>query len=337
MRFFLLILFLSCKLVASPNMLSLPSLDFSIENRILAKVDKTPISVLDVKKQMDVLFHHHYPDLLENPLARLQFYQSSWRPVLEEMIHTELMLLDAKEKEVTVPTGEVHQSLIRRFGPSVIDTLEKVGITYAEAENSIEKEMIVQRMVWFYVNQKALQSVHPIDIRSAYRKFLQENPSQEVFHYRVLSVKGNNPFVVAENLYAKLRSAHDLDLDRVIGEFSEEKGTSLNLSPEFKREAEDVAANHLTVLRTLSSQEFSQPFDEISRQGSPAKKILYLRKKEEIPAPTLHEKYEDLRYGLIHQEAQKYKKQYMEKLRHTYLISQFMEEIPDSFEPFVLR
>ncbi len=68
-----------------------------IQNSILTQVNGTPISVIDLKKKMDLVFHQNYPQLEDSTAARYQFYQTSWRHVLSEMIDHQLILADAKD------------------------------------------------------------------------------------------------------------------------------------------------------------------------------------------------------------------------------------------------
>lgn len=325
-------------LQASPFLPS--SAEFSLENRILAKVGKTTLSVLDVKKKMDVFYHKHYPQFYDNDYARFQFYQSSWKPVLNQMIHEELMLIDAKDKDIQVPSGEVHETLIRRFGPNVVDTLEKIGITHAEAEETIRKEMIVQRMTWYFVNQKVVQNVHPADVRKEYKKKYVTNfhPTENLV-YRVLSVKGNSSFLTAESLYEKIRSSTELDLGEILDtERKSEPSASITLSAEYNREREDISRSHLSALNALSPGQFSKPLAQLNKKtGAIDYKIFYLKKKTSLQPPSIEEKYEQIRQELMNEVAKKYSAEYMDRLKNLYNISQFLEEIPESFQPFKMH
>lgn len=307
----------------------------SIENRILAVVDETSISVLDIKKKMDLLFHKNYPHLLSSEIARFQFYQSMWKTVLEDTIHTELILLDAREKEVEISKGDLREQMVRRFGPSVIDTLEDIGMTYADAEESIKKELTVQRMLWFYVNQRALQNVHPIDIRKAYQKFAKTQSPIERFSYRIISVKGENSLLAAEKIYAKIRCSTDIDLQDILSSFESSQDASITVSDEFTREAQDIAKNHLALLKDLSPGSFSPPFTQNAFGFT--QKILYLKTHEITPPPSLQEKYETLRYDLVNLEAKKHNREYITKLKNTYFVSDTNEHLPDTFQPFVIH
>ena len=73
--------------------------DVEIENRILLKVNKKAISVLDIVRKMDLLFYRQYPELISQSSARLQFYMASWQKVLQMVIDEELMIADARREK----------------------------------------------------------------------------------------------------------------------------------------------------------------------------------------------------------------------------------------------
>ena len=73
-----------------------------INNRVLARVNGKPISVIDVMKKMDMIFLRQYPEYAEVPQARFQFYELSWKHVLEDLIDKELILADAEEAKMQV-------------------------------------------------------------------------------------------------------------------------------------------------------------------------------------------------------------------------------------------
>src|SRR5438105_5026294 len=155
----LLLLLLAFSLTAAEN----PSI--GMQNTILAQVNGKTISMMDVKKKMDLAFHEHYPHLAHAKQALFQFYESSWRTVLMDMIDHELIIAEAENKEIKLTDGEVREAMEERFGPNIMKTLDQIGLTYDETWKMIRNEMIVQRMTGFFVYNKAVASVTPQDIR----------------------------------------------------------------------------------------------------------------------------------------------------------------------------
>ncbi len=120
--------FISLFILAAMNLSAIDFSSFSkkpniaIQNSILIKVNDTTISIMDVKKKMDFLFHQHYPQLSNSDEARIQFYESSWRKVLLEMVDQELILADATDKDIQLSDGEIREEMETRFYPNVTQT-----------------------------------------------------------------------------------------------------------------------------------------------------------------------------------------------------------------------
>ncbi len=119
MKFLFSLLFCTCLLANNPDG------EIIVNNRILAKVQGKSISVLDVMKKMDLFISDHYPEILNAPAGKFQFYQAQWKPVLDQLIDTQLMMADAENREhkITVSDGELREEVMLRFGPNVMGTL----------------------------------------------------------------------------------------------------------------------------------------------------------------------------------------------------------------------
>src|SRR3990167_11079476 len=90
----------------------------AVQNSILTKVNGKTISMMDVKKKMDMAFHQNYPHLTHSNPARVQFYEVAWKKTLMDMIDNELILSDATDKEIKLTDGEVREALEERFAPN---------------------------------------------------------------------------------------------------------------------------------------------------------------------------------------------------------------------------
>ena len=100
MHKYLLIFALSSLFAQAPSMELPDNKKIAVQNTILTKVNDTTISVIDVKKKLDLMFYQNYSHLSHSNQARLQFYESGWRAALMQMIDNELILSDAAAKEV---------------------------------------------------------------------------------------------------------------------------------------------------------------------------------------------------------------------------------------------
>src|ERR1700733_15248143 len=89
---FLLFLIQPLQAVNESLLLSSQEPQIVVNNRIIAKINGKPISVMDLMKKMDILFYRQYPQYASLVMARYQFYQANWSYVLSEMIDKELIL-----------------------------------------------------------------------------------------------------------------------------------------------------------------------------------------------------------------------------------------------------
>lgn len=335
---------------AAPAPTQLPSFEGSqkivMQNAILTQVNGTTLSILDVKKKLDVAFHQSYPHLIDSTAARFQFYQNSWRHACLELIDHELMLADAEDREIKVTDGEVREELENRFGPNVMITLDKIGISYDEAWKMTRNEMTVQRMMWYFIHAKALQNVTPQDIRQEYRRYLKENPPYQEWTYRVVSIRTSEPDQIeplAEKIYGQLtESAQSPEqIEAQLKELAESyKGCSAVVSPEYTANHLKLSDAHKSALAELAETQYSKPITQTSRvENKTIARIFYLSKKKDFPAPPFEDLSQKLKGELIQKAIAAESDRYVMKLRkhYGYDASQLQESLPDTLTPFSLR
>lgn len=319
-----------------------PSAELVIYNRILAKVNDKTISVVDVMKKMDLFLQKNYPHLANSKVARYQFYSSQWRNYLTQMIDAELMITDAEKLEVKVTDAEVREEILNRFGPNIMPTLDKLGVTYEECREIIHDEMIVQRMIWFRVNSKALSKVNSQDVKDAYKQYCIENPELEEWQYQVLSIRSPDK-TASEALAARAFELLNANLD--LGSITEQikpadEATTVAISPEMQADEKSISASHKEVLKTLSDNSFSAPIAQVSRvDNSVVYRIFYLKKHSKKVVPAFEKVADDLKDQLLQQAANKENSLYILKLRERlgYDENHMNETLPSDLQPFVLR
>ncbi len=312
-----------------------------IQNAILAKVHDTPITVMDVVKKLDVQFYRMYPDLKEKTMARYQFYKGSWKYILQDLIHTELILLDATKKEVKISEGEIREEFENRFGPNSLLTLEKLNLTFEQAWEMLRKELIVQKMLGFFVHYRAQQRVTPETIWSAYQAHLQKNPPTKEFSYRVISVKASSK-EEAKELAEKAACSlvdytSDLDSSKVYLDEIKRFYTKANIqiSPLYSKTREDLSAPFLKALEPLQEKMFSSPI-EFSQNDSSFYRIFYLQQIKEKQGAGYRELSAPLREEVFQKKAEEASSTYLEKLKRIY--KHDIRSYPSKdFEPFVLQ
>jgi len=318
-----------------------------VYNRILVKVNNKTISVIDVMKKMDLFLQRYYPQFMQSKAARFQYYSSQWSDTLAQIIDQELMLADAEHLELKVSDADVREEMLDRFGPAIIQTLDQIGMTYEEARKMVFAEMVVQRVMWYRVNSKAINSVHPQHIKEAYKKYCEKNPALEEWEYQVLSIRSTNQ-EAGESLAKKaedlLLSAAYPDLlsvsEQIKSESIEESSMTITLSPELKTDERTIAQSHRDALKTLEPKSFSPPIAQVSRiDQSTVYRIFYLKSHSKQEIPPFEKIGEELKDELLQAAAARENIQYIAKLRERlgYDEKHMIESLPPDFQPFALR
>lgn len=331
--------------LAALTLTATPVVDFSdsqkiaVQNSILAQVNGKTISMMDVKKKMDLIFHQHYPQFESSNQARVQFYEMSWRQVLMDLIDNELILADALDKEIKLTDGEVRETMEERFGPNVMQTLDKIGLTYDETWKMIKNELIVQRMSWFFVQSKAISNVTPQDIRQAYRLYLEKNPGYTEWKYRVVSIRVEEPNdPLAEQVYQLLsESGQSLETQEEALKKFESNGVSITISNEFISKTQELSDIHKTALASLQPGNYSKPSFQTGRSDKKITyRIFYLIDKLEHPAPLFEDLSNQLRNELLQKAVAQESQTYIGKLRKYYGF-EAKEALPEDLHPFSLQ
>lgn len=331
--------FLLCLFSLTAFASNLPPIDFSenqkiaVQNSILAKVNGNTISVIDVKKKMDLAFHRNFPHLEQSNEARCQFYEASWRHVLMEMIDQELILADATEKNIPLSDGEVREEMESRFGPNIMFTLDKLKLTYDETWKMVKDEMTVQRMTWWFIHSKAMSQVTPQDIRQAFRVYIKENPAFQEWKYQVIVIRGDSLEEKAKTIYAKLQETHQNPEEAL--DSLKKIDPSIQISSTFTATDKQLSEAHKTALSNLSAGEYSKPLLQKSRSDHQfVARIFYLSEKTDHPAPQFEAMSHTLRDQLVQKAVSQESVAYLGRLRKQY---SYYENIPEGLHPFSLN
>lgn len=311
----------------------------AVQNSILAKVNGKTISMMDVKKKMDLIFHHTYPQFANNSQARFQFYEASWQHSLMDMIDNELIISDAVDKEIKLTDGEIRETMEDRFGPNVMQTLDKIGLTYDETWKMLKNELIVQRMTWWFIQSKAMSSVTPQDIRQAYRLYLEENPAYSQWKYRVISIRVDKPNDPLSEQVHQLLSDSGQPPEVLSEQLKklEAPGISIAVSNEFTANDKELSEVHKASLTLLSPGAYSKPSFQTSRvDKKTVYRIFYLIERSDHPAPAFEDLAQQLRSDLVQKAAGEESKGYVAKLRKHYGFDA-ATVLPEDLHPFSLQ
>lgn len=304
-----------------------------IHNRVLIKINGSPISVMDVVRKMDLFFFQQYPQLVDQPMFRYQMYRENWRAFLQRAIDDQLMLADAKEKKIEVTEGEVREELERTLGPHVVFNVEALGLHFDEAWELVKTELLVQKVKGAMVHARAWSEVHPRNIKERYEKKMSENPSESRWVYQVISLKGEEEYQAADAAH----KVHDLLVNqRVPLEMIQDQlpAVAVNISAAYSRSAQEISQAHRSVLEGLSNGGFSEP---VVKRGIAY--IFYLQEFQKATPPSLASLSADLKRELIQELIIRYDQEYRERLRKRYgLTAQFVSQlVPDETQPFAIR
>lgn len=317
-----------------------------INNRLLAVVNGKPITVYDLVKKMDMTFYQRFPEYASSVEARYQYYTVNWRNNLADMIDKELILADAEQMKITISHGEIRQEIETLFGPNVIENLDKIGMSYDEAHKIIEGDLLLKRMMGVRVHVKAMRFVTPQAIKKEYEEYAKKNIIPGEWTYNVVSIRENNPTrsaTIAHNVH-RLLTEENVPLNHLKAKLAElglgEDAGKVSISEPLQHKEKDLSDQYLKILSGLKAGQYSAPVEQKSRASkSSIYRIFYLKDVKESAAAPFAELENRIRGKLINEVIERESAEYITRLRDHFHVSdeQINENIPENYEPFVLR
>jgi hypothetical protein len=248
-----------------------------------------------------------------------------------EMLDHQLILADALEKNIPLSDGEIREEMENRFGPNIMFTLDKIGVTYDETWKMIKDELTVQRMTWWFIHSKAMNLVTPQYIRQAFRLHVKENPAFQEWKYKVISIRGDHPEESAKNIYAALTENECTDIASLLLSID----PSAQISAEFCSTDKQLSEAHKAALSSLSPKEYGTPVLQKSKSDNQVvARIFYLDEKTIHPAPQFEILSHDLRNELVQKAVVQESATYLKRLRKNHA---YYENIPEGIQPFSLQ
>lgn len=342
-RFFLILLFPLSFLFAEesldPPFSKEESVKLEIHNAILSRIHGKNISLVDLIKKMNQTMYQHYPKQMQSPAFRYQFYNTRWKFTLDEAIDHELILADAESKEIKVSDSEIHEELEKRFGPDIVITLDKLHLTLEEAKQSIKEELILQKMLGNYVYYRAMTTVTPEKIYTAYNEIVEAHHGMESWNYQVLSFRGNDAEKLAHKMILlKDKKQPPNELLALLTEKAKEfKEATFQISSELEISRKDASDDLLSILGKLSEKTYSDPCEQMSRADQ--KKVIrvfYLKQHQVKEIPSFATKSEEIRKNLFNKAVETTFTQYTNSLRKKFHLES-QKEIAENYQPFSLQ
>lgn len=312
-----------------------------VQPRILAHVNGKAITVVDLMHKMDLAFYEKYPEYADSVTFRYQFYQMSWKYVLEELIDQELMLADAEELKIELSRGDIRKEMERLFGPNVVANVQKAGLQYEEAIALVRADMLIQRLMYFKVHTPALRFATPKEVQIAYEDYQTTHQLPAELTYRVVSVRSQDAKRaqdVVEVVHQKLLSG--MSIDDVVCQMKDEQDVQVSAGGEEKRIEEDLSSQYRAPLMKLQPNSYSQPVIQESRKrGETLWRVFHLSHLRPAGAPPLSEVEAELKEKLLAEASQRLTGEYLKNLRTRYRVEEIQDykKVPEEFQPFQMQ
>jgi hypothetical protein len=327
-------------LLLSASLLHAQSQEIVVNNRILTTVNGETLSVLDVMKQMDVFLSQHYPQYLESDGARMQFYSMQWRPTLQRMIDQQLMMADAESRQVTATDAEVREELQNRYGPNVMASIDKLGISYEEAKKMVHQDLVVQKIQWLRVTSKVLSKVTTEVVKKTFDEYLLKNPPKELWSYQFLTLRYDDldkALSIAEQIEELQETSGQIlsvATDIFKQKLPEEEWVHFSLSSELVSDDKELSEAHKHILAQLKINQWSKPTPQQSRDGTQVVRIFHLKSHTKQETPLFESMSMALRQEILNQYADKEMEVYLTRLHKRFNYSPSSLDIPEQFQPF---
>lgn len=312
-----------------------------VQPRILAHVNGKAITVVDLMHKMDLAFYEKYPEYADSVTFRYQFYQMSWKYVLQDLIDQELMLADAEELKIELSRGDIRKEMERLFGPNVVANVQKAGLQYDEAIALVRADMLIQRLLYFKVHTPSLRFATPKEVQVAYEEYQKTNQLPAELTYRVVSVRSQDP-QRAQDVVASVyeRLTQGASIDDVVCQMKDEENVQVSAGGEEKRIEGDLSSQYREPLMKLQAGSYSPPVTQESRKrGETLWRVFYLSHLRPAGAPPLAEVETELKEKLLGEANQRLTGEYLKNLRTRYRVEEIQDykKVPEEFQPFQMQ
>lgn len=275
---------------------ALSSTELFINDEILWQSPGTMITTLDLVKQMDLYLAQNTDKISEQ--ARKQFYLSQWPAFLKDLIDQELVYQEAKNKQLHIEKNEIRDELIARFGTNYIINLDNAGLSYKDVCAKIEKEITVQRMIYYKVHYQARQQLTPAAIKQAYRQYLQENPNHELLSFEVYNFKAEEMDHLAHA--CELVQNNREEAKQLMQWQDWPQDVSFTVSYQQDIPSNKLSQQYNQQLQTLEEGQFSSLLD-YSTQKKKSYKLFFLTAKKSVEPKSFSQIKDELEQKLYQQ------------------------------------
>ncbi len=314
-----------------------------VNNTVLAKVADKTITTYDVMKKLDLAFNHSFPDLIDSDAARFQFYMTGWQQTLEELVNNQLILLEASKKELKITDAEIREEVQMRYGPNVMVNLDKEGLTFEDVFKLAKEDMIIQRMMYYFVRARADQKTTPSAIRNAYRLYCKENPPKETWSYYIISIKSTDEKAAQEAAQKALslfkeKALDPKELENFIKDIEKNYiNCQISISNLYKVTNKEIASSQQKILNNLVKNSYSDIICQTSRSSNKKiNRIFYLKDYERKETESFEEISNKLKDNLLNIALIEESEKYFKKLKEQYHVDR-NPNLSKDFVPFSIE
>lgn len=288
-----------------------------INNRILTSINGKPITVYDLAKKLDVSFYQQYPQYADSIAIKYQYYDQNWKFFLKDLINKELILSEAAELKVEVSSGDIRQEMEKLFGPNIISNLDKLGLSYEDAQELIESDLILHRMLGMRVHMKCLRKMTPQAVFQAYEDYCKTNIRLQEWDFNIISIRhrsSEQALEVANTVYELITQKNIPFVEiperlKALGLYDDE--LKLNISSTIHNNEKDISESYKNILNKMRINSYTTPILNVDRDGkSQFYRIFYLEKMVpggKVPFEEIENKIMDeLRAKITSEETEKY-------------------------------
>lgn len=335
------VIFKAIFVISFVGLASLYPASIQTTNRILARVGKHAITVLDVKKEMDRQLYIKDKNLLADPNETFSFYAQNWKMVLNKITQDEMLLLEAESLEYKIPTHEISKRVSVLFGDNTVEALKLLNITPERAREISNREIISEHFAWFQVWSKSFMEATPSTVHKAYEQHIADLAKKDKWTYQALYVKGADEGLVKDttkSITTLLSKGEFTNLSTIIDQidFHDER-VKVGVSQDITLEKGQLSPKILTVLEKLDEGMMSEV---IAGKSSNAftNKILYLKERKKEHIPGFAEMNDKLKNEIVNKVGTKIASDYYEDLYKKYDVDGLWGEKlgTSQLEPFAL-
>ena len=220
------------------------------------------------------------------------------------------------------------------------------GISYEEAREMVEGDLLLRRMMGVRVNIKAQQRIGPRELRRAYEEYAESNKRPTEWVFQVITIRNSNAEkgAAAANILRNILVGKQETIEELAKHYQDisaiDSNTKVSFSEEYRQNENDVSEAYQETLKTMKPDSFSQPIAQQSRgKNETVHRIFYLKTTTPGGMIPFAEVETELQNKLIGEAINAETEIYLNRLRKQSGLTKenMAQTIPADFQPFVLK